>query len=209
LWDAGAELGGELGSHVEGVMRTVALAPQRGERELGEVGGGVQAGQLPGALQARERRDADGQVVGRIRSRLAPAASPPCPAARRARPGAAASSDAASPRAASTRDARSMRPPAAACSSAAVSATARAARAGPSGRTCPLQSRSADATKTFVSWASTVPSSLSMVSSRVCHHHGKPDVPKSRSVVRPNSVSWGGSWDIDMKALGNPIPQKD
>ena len=48
-----------------------------------------------------------------------------------------------------------------------------------------------------------------MVSSRVCHHHGKPDVPKRRSVVRPNSVSCGGSWDMDMNALGSPMPQKD
>ena len=44
---------------------------------------------------------------------------------------------------------------------------------------------------------------------RVCHHHGKPAVPKSRSIQRERSVSCFGIPESDMNADGIPMPQKD
>src|SRR5437867_6568263 len=56
-------VGGRDG-RVEGVHRAVALAYQRGARELVLVAVGVQPRQLPRALKARERRYRQREVVG-------------------------------------------------------------------------------------------------------------------------------------------------
>jgi hypothetical protein len=60
-----------------------------------------------------------------------------------------------------------------------------------------------------VSSASTSASILSTVSSFVCHHHGNPALPTSRSIARDSSVSCLGSPESDMNADGTPAPQND
>ena len=60
-----------------------------------------------------------------------------------------------------------------------------------------------------MSRASTSASILSTVSSFVCHHHGKPALPTSRSIARESSVSCLGRPESDMKADGTPAPQND
>ena len=72
-----------------------------------------------------------------------------------------------------------------------------------------MSQRSAVARYTFVSRTSTSASILSTVSSLVCHHHGNPALPTSRSIARDSSVSCFGSPESDMKADGTPAPQND
>src|SRR5256885_6558615 len=84
-----------------------------------------------------------------------------------------------------------------------------AARPCSSGSTGAFSQRSAEARYTFVSSTRTSASILSIVSSFVCHHHGKPALPTSRSIARDSSVSCFGSPESDMKAEGTPAPQND
>ena len=60
-----------------------------------------------------------------------------------------------------------------------------------------------------MSSASTSASILSIVSSIVCHHHGKPELPSKRDIARESSVSCFGTPDSDMNADDTPAPQND